>query len=60
MIVLLAIVVSADIQSLLEFVEHFLQAPLAFRVSIEKPGVILLGLPLYVTCSFSLAILASI
>ena len=31
------------------------QALLAFIVSVEKSGVILIGLPLYVTWSFSLA-----
>jgi hypothetical protein len=30
-------------------------APLAFRVSIEKSGVILMSLPFYVTWSFPLA-----
>jgi hypothetical protein len=31
------------------------QALLAFKVSIEKSGLILIGLPLYITWSFSLA-----
>jgi hypothetical protein len=31
------------------------QAFLAFIVSVEKPGVSLIGLSLYVTCPFSLA-----
>jgi hypothetical protein len=31
------------------------QALLALRVSVEKLGIILIGLPLYVTCHFSLA-----
>ena len=30
------------------------QAALAFIVSVEKSGIILIGLPLYVICSFSL------
>jgi hypothetical protein len=34
-----------------------IQALLAFRVSIEKSGVILISLPLYVTLTFSLTVL---
>jgi hypothetical protein len=45
---LLGRVVRADFCSLLDSVE----ALLAFRVSIEKSGVILIGLPLYISWSF--------
>ena len=54
--VFLGIVVWAgicDVWSLRVYITYF-QALLAFRVSIEKSGVILIGLPLYITWSFSL------
>jgi hypothetical protein len=38
----------------------FVQDLLAFRVSVEKSGVILIGLPLYVSWPFSLPALSSL